>query len=135
MTQYIAQQMAELAAELEDHLYRYHVLADPIISDRDFDRLLEELQALEEAHPDLKRSDSPTQRIGGSPTSDFPTVRHTRPMLSLDNSYSRDELEDFDRRVQQGLTDEKFDYVFELKIDGVERTILREDDILGVVEN
>ena len=130
MTQYIAQQMAELAAELEDHLYRYHVLADPIISDRDFDRLLEELQALEEAHPDLKRSDSPTQRIGGSPTSDFPTVRHTLPMLSLDNSYSRDELEDFDRRVQQGLTDEKFDYVFELKIDGVALSLTYEDSLL-----
>jgi len=130
MTQCIAQQMAELAAELEDHLYRYHVLADPIISDRDFDRLLEELQALEEAHPDLKRSDSPTQRIGGSPTSDFPTVRHTLPMLSLDNSYSRDELEDFDRRVQQGLTDEKFDYVFELKIDGVALSLTYEDSLL-----
>ena len=130
MTQYIARQMAELAAELEDHIYRYHVLADPIISDRDFDRLLEELQALEEAHPDLKRSDSPTQRIGGSPTSDFPTVRHTLPMLSLDNSYSRDELEDFDRRVQQGLTDEKFDYVFELKIDGVALSLTYEDSLL-----
>ena len=130
MTQCIAQQMAELAAELEDHLYRYHVLADPIISDRDFDRLLEELQALEEAHPDLKRSDSPTQRIGGSPTSDFPTIRHTLPMLSLDNSYSRDELEDFDRRVQQGLTDEKFDYVFELKIDGVALSLTYEDSLL-----
>ena len=130
MTQYIAQQMAELAAELEDHLYRYHVLAEPIISDREFDRLLEELQALEEAHPDLKRSDSPTQRIGGSPTSDFPTIRHTLPMLSLDNSYSRDELEDFDRRVQQGLTDEKFDYVFELKIDGVALSLTYEDSLL-----
>ena len=130
MTQYIARQMAELAAELEDHIYRYHVLADPIISDREFDRLLEELQALEEAHPDLKRSDSPTQRIGGSPTSDFPTVRHTLPMLSLDNSYSRDELEDFDRRVQQGLTDEKFDYVFELKIDGVALSLTYEDSLL-----
>ena len=105
MTRDITQHIAKLSAELEEHLYRYYILADPNISDQEFDRLLAELQGLEEAHPNLKRPDSPTQRIGGAPTNEFSTVRHARPMLSLDNSYSREDLEDFDRRVSQGLPD------------------------------
>ncbi|MYK41105.1 MAG: NAD-dependent DNA ligase LigA [Gemmatimonadetes bacterium] len=130
MTQDIAQRIAALADELEDHLYRYHVLDAPTISDREFDRLLAELQALEEAHPALKRPDSPTQRVGGAPTSDFPTVRHARPMLSLDNSYSRQDVEDFDRRVRQSLPDEAVEYVFELKIDGVALSLIYQDSLL-----
>ncbi|MCY3790219.1 MAG: NAD-dependent DNA ligase LigA [Gemmatimonadetes bacterium] len=130
MTQDIAQRIAELSAELSEHLYRYHVLADPTISDQEFDRLLAELQALEEAHPALKRPDSPTQRVGGTPTSDFPTVRHARPMLSLDNSYSRQDVEDFDRRVRQSLPDEAVEYVFELKIDGVALSLIYQDSLL-----
>ena len=130
MTQDIAQRIAELSAELSEHLYRYHILADPIISDQEFDRLLAELQALEEAHPALKRPDSPTQRVGGAPTSDFPTIRHARPMLSLDNSYSRQDVEDFDRRVRQSLPDEAVEYVFELKIDGVALSLTYQDSLL-----
>ena len=130
MTQDIAQRIAALSAELSEHLYRYHVLADPTISDQEFDRLLVELQALEEAHPALKQPDSPTQRVGGAPTSDFPTVRHTRPMLSLDNSYSRQDVEDFDRRVCQSLPDEAIEYVFELKIDGVALSLTYQDSLL-----
>ena len=130
MTQDIVQRIAALSAELSEHLYRYHVLADPSISDQDFDRLLAELQALEEAHPALKRPDSPTQRVGGAPTSDFPTVRHARPMLSLDNSYSRQDVEDFDRRVRQSLPDEAVEYVFELKIDGVALSLIYQDSLL-----
>ena len=130
MTQDIAQRIALLSAELSEHLYRYHVLAAPTISDQDFDRLLAELQALEEAHPALKQPDSPTQRVGGAPTSDFPTVRHTRPMLSLDNSYSRQDVEDFDRRVRQSLPDEAVEYVFELKIDGVALSLIYQDSLL-----
>ena len=130
MTQDIAQRIAALADELEEHLYHYHVLDAPTISDREFDRLLAELQALEEAHPALKRPDSPTQRVGGAPTSDFPTVRHARPMLSLDNSYSRQDVEDFDRRVRQSLPDEAVEYVFELKIDGVALSLLYQDSLL-----
>ena len=130
MTQDIAQRIAALADELEEHLYRYHVLDAPTISDREFDRLLAELQALEEAHPALKRPDSPTQRVGGAPTSDFPTVRHARPMLSLDNSYSRQDVEDFDRRVRQSLPDEAVEYVFELKIDGVALSLIYQDSLL-----
>ena len=130
MTQDIVQRIAALSAELSEHLYRYHVLTDPIISDQEFDRLLVELQALEEAHPALKQPDSPTQRVGGTPTSDFPTVRHSRPMLSLDNSYSRQDVEDFDRRVRQSLPDETVEYVFELKIDGVALSLLYQDSLL-----
>ncbi|MDE2741486.1 MAG: NAD-dependent DNA ligase LigA [Gemmatimonadota bacterium] len=130
MTQDIAQRIAALADELEEHLYRYHVLDAPTISDREFDRLLAELQALEEANPALKQPDSPTQRVGGTPTSDFPTVRHARPMLSLDNSYSRQDVEDFDRRVRQSLPDEAVEYVFELKIDGVALSLLYQDSLL-----
>ncbi|MXW77507.1 MAG: NAD-dependent DNA ligase LigA [Gemmatimonadetes bacterium] len=130
MTQDIAQRIAALADELEEHLYRYHVLDAPTISDQEFDRLLAELQALEEAHPALKRPDSPTQRVGGTPTSDFPTVRHARPMLSLDNSYSRQDVEDFDRRVRQSLPDEAVEYVFELKIDGVALSLIYQDSLL-----
>ena len=130
MTQDIAQRIAALSAELSEHLYRYHVLAAPTISDQEFDRLLAELQALEEAHPALKRPDSPTQRVGGTPTSDFPTVRHAQPMLSLDNSYSRQDVEDFDRRVRQSLSDEAVEYVFELKIDGVALSLTYQDSLL-----
>ncbi len=130
MTQDIAQHIAALADELEEHLYRYHVLDAPTISDQEFDRLFAELQALEEAHPALKRPDSPTQRVGGAPTSDFPTVRHSRPMLSLDNSYSRQDVEDFDRRVRQSLPDEAVEYVFELKIDGVALSLIYQESLL-----
>ena len=87
MTQDIAQRIAALSAELSEHLYRYHVLDAPTISDQEFDRLLAELQALEETHPELKQPDSPTQRVGGAPTSDFPTVRphaaHAQPRQQL----------------------------------------------------
>ena len=130
MTQDIAQHIAALADELEEHLYRYHVLDAPTISDQEFDRLLAELQTLEEAHPALKRPDSPTQRVGGASTSDFPTVRHARPMLSLDNSYSRQDVFDFDRRVRQSLPDEAVEYVFELKIDGVALSLIYQDSVL-----
>ncbi len=130
MTQDIAQRIAALSAELSAHFHRYHILAAPIISDQEFDRLLAELQALEETHPELKRPDSPTQRVGSAPTSDFPTVRHSRPMLSLDNSYSRQDVEDFDQRVRQSLPDEAVEYVFELKIDGVALSLLYQDSLL-----
>ncbi len=130
MTQDIAQHIAALADELEEHLYRYHVLDAPTISDQEFDRLLAELQTLEEAHPALKRPDSPTQRVGGASTSDFPTVRHARPMLSLDNSYSRQDVFDFDRRVRQSLPDEAVEYVFEPKIDGVALSLIYQDSVL-----
>lgn len=122
--------IAELIDQLDEHSYRYHVLADPVITDQEYDRLMEELIRLEEQHPQLRRPDSPAQRVGGQPTGDFPTVRHTAPMLSIDNSYSADDVRAFDQRVRQTLPDEQLSYVAELKIDGVALSLRYEDSRL-----
>ena len=125
-----ATRIPELTEQLNEHNHSYHVLAAPTISDREYDHLLAELQQLEEAHPDLRLPDSPAQRVGGQPTSEFPTVPHPVPMLSLDNSYSPEDLLDFDRRVRQNLPDEEITYVAELKIDGVALGLTYEDSVL-----
>jgi len=125
-----AQRITQLAAELEDHNYRYHVLAEPIISDREYDRMWHELLTLEASHPELRPPDSPSQRVGGQPTSNFPTTAHSSPMLSLDNSYSHKDIEAFDRRVHQALPDEEIRYVAELKIDGVALSLVYENSVL-----
>ena len=91
----------------------------PTISDREFDLLLEELIRLEQANQDLFDPNSPSQRVGGQITKNFPTVVHKRPMLSLSNTYSREEVEDFIRRVKSGLEKEEVHFVCELKYDGV----------------
>src|SRR5687767_7015162 len=93
----------ELVKELEEHNHRYYVLDKPIISDFEFDKLLEELQELEKKHPEFLSPVSPSQRVGGTITKTFRTVKHRYPMLSLSNSYSEDDLLDFDRRVREGL--------------------------------
>ncbi|MBT3343184.1 MAG: NAD-dependent DNA ligase LigA [Gemmatimonadetes bacterium] len=120
----------ELAEQLEEHNYRYHVLADPQISDREYDQLLEILIDLEEQYPDLRLPESPSQRVGGQPSSEFPTVEHVTPMLSLDNSYSRQDVEAFDGRVRGALPEEEISYVTELKIDGVALSLVYEDSRL-----
>ena len=130
MSKEAARRIAELADQLDEHNYRYHVLADPVVSDQEYDRLMIELQRLEVAHPGLRRLDSPTRRVGGEPTSEFPTVPHLAPMLSLDNSYSPDDIRDFDRRVRQALPDEEVEYVAELKIDGVALSLIYEESLL-----
>src|SRR5688500_16521748 len=89
----------ELRKELDDHNYRYYVLAEPSISDFEFDKKLEELQRLEAAHPEFFSSESPTQRVGGTVTKEFRNVKHKYPMLSLSNTYNEDELREFDERV------------------------------------
>lgn len=125
------QRIDELTSQLEEHNYNYHVLAAPSIEDEAFDRLLAELVELEAAWPELAHADSPAQRVGGEPTSDFPTVAHATPMLSLDNSYSRDDVVAFDTRVRSGLDEgETVDYVAELKIDGVALSAVYEDSRL-----
>jgi len=109
----------QLRRELHDHDYRYYVLAEPAIADEEYDRLMRELQDLEREYPALRSPDSPTQRVGGEPTKEFSTVTHDPPMLSLANSYSEEEIRDFDRRVRELLGDEKPLYVAELKFDGI----------------
>jgi DNA ligase (NAD+) len=109
--------MAELARQLEFHNHRYYVLADPLISDQEFDMMLKELEKLEKEHPDLADPNSPTQRVGGDITKTFPTVLHRYPMLSLTNSYEREEVEAFVDRIKREVGD--VNYVMELKYDGV----------------
>ncbi len=110
---------AALSEEILQHDYRYYVLADPSVSDMAYDALLRELQDIEEAHPELRTPTSPTQRVGGSITRDFPTVTHSVPMLSLANTYDEDEVRDFHRRVTELLDVSDLQYHVELKLDGV----------------
>ncbi|MCL4509292.1 MAG: NAD-dependent DNA ligase LigA [Chloroflexi bacterium] len=118
-----AEQLEELRRQLAFHNYRYYVLDDPVITDAEYDRLYQRLQELEAAHPELITPDSPTQRVGGTAASDFARVRHTIPMLSLSNAFSRDELEAFGRRVQRILGDIDPDFSVEPKIDGLAVTL------------
>ncbi|MGA0370142.1 MAG: NAD-dependent DNA ligase LigA [Kiritimatiellia bacterium] len=113
------ERIAELRRELEDHNYRYYVLADPRISDRDYDTLLSELAELEAAHPELQTEDSPTRRVGGAPLDSFETVPHSVPMISLANSYDLQEIREFDQRIKKLLGDQEYSYVVEPKVDGV----------------
>lgn len=115
-----------LSKELEEHNYKYYVLAQPSISDYDFDMKLEELVNLEKEFPEFLKSDSPSQRVGGTITKEFKTVKHDYPFLSLSNSYSKDELKDFDERVRKGVAGQ-IEYVCELKYDGVALGIKYED--------
>jgi DNA ligase (NAD+) len=118
-TRAIQQEAERLRRELQEHDHRYYVLAEPSITDEEYDRLMRRLQDLEAAYPDIRTPDSPTQRVGGQPTKEFPTVTHRPAMLSLANSYSEEEIRDFDRRVRGGLDAAVPVYVVELKFDGV----------------
>jgi DNA ligase (NAD+) len=116
----------ELSKELEQHNYNYYVLDKPTISDFEFDKLLEQLIALEKQYPEFLKNDSPSQRVGGQITKEFKSVKHKYPMLSLSNSYSKEDMEDFDRRVCEGLGMKgndlfasEIEYVCELKFDGL----------------
>jgi DNA ligase (NAD+) len=115
----VSDRIAHLRREIRRHDRLYYVDARPEISDRDYDRLMEELKKLEAAHPDLVTPDSPSQRVGGEPIEGFHTVTHREPMISIDNSYSADDLREFDRRVRKVVGKEPVTYVVEPKIDGV----------------
>jgi DNA ligase (NAD+) len=116
----IIKRIEELRELIHQHDYNYYVLNEPTISDREYDLLMQELIELENKYPFLITPDSPTQRVGGEPTKEFPVVVHEVPMLSLSNTYSIEDLYDFHRRVKEGLPEgEKIEYVTELKIDGV----------------
>ncbi|MBN1595321.1 NAD-dependent DNA ligase LigA [candidate division FCPU426 bacterium] len=112
-------EIADLRGECNRHNRLYYMLAEPEITDIEYDRLYRRLQDLEARYPDLITPDSPTQRVGGEPLESFTAVRHTEPMLSLDNTYSEDELAEWDERVRKALPGEKIAYAVELKIDGV----------------
>ena len=120
----ILKRIEGLRAQLREHDYRYYVLAQPTISDQEYDRLMRALVDLEKAYPEAITPDSPSQRVGGQPTKEFRTVTHAVPMLSLSNTYNEDEVRDFDRRVRSVLGQEPFRYVCELKFDGVAVSLL-----------
>ncbi|MGD9898490.1 MAG: NAD-dependent DNA ligase LigA [Calditrichaceae bacterium] len=118
----------ELKDKIRRYDYEYYVLAEPSISDYQYDQLLKALEKLEKDHPLLKTSDSPTGRVAGEPTKAFPTVRHPFPMLSLSNTYNESEFREFDQRVRSALKEnEKVEYVAELKIDGLAVSLLYEN--------
>lgn len=116
----------QLRQRIADADYRYYVLADPDIDDYRYDLLLKELADLEEKHPELISPDSPTQRVSGEPTKLFKTVQHRIPMLSLSNSYNFGELNDFDARIRNILGNRNFEYVCELKFDGIAVSLVYE---------
>jgi DNA ligase (NAD+) len=114
-----AERAEQLRAELRHHEHLYYVLDAPEISDAEYDALMNELKRIETAHPELVTPDSPTQRVGGKPAEGFQKVRHSRPMLSLDNAYSAEELAAWDRRVRELAGLLPVEYMAELKLDGL----------------
>ena len=125
-TRSVAQHIEALRREIDEHNHRYYVLDEPVVSDAEYDRLMKELSALEEAHPDLITPDSPTQRVGAAPLAAFDSVRHAVVMRSLNNAFEADEVRAFDRRNAEGLaaagllpSEGGVEYMAELKFDGL----------------
>ena len=123
----------QLRQEIEKHNYQYHVLDDPLISDAEYDRLFRRLLELEKQHPELISPDSPTQKVGAAPLSQFTTVHHTLPMLSLSNATDQEEMEEFEQRIVRFLkTTDAIEYVVEPKIDGVAVELVYEGGRLAI---
>jgi len=127
----INNRIEQLREQIREHEHRYYVLDQPLISDFEFDQLMRELQQLEHENPELITRDSPTQRVGGEPAKEIPTHPFSRPMMSLENAYSEDELKDWARRVVQLAKTEEVDYVAELKIDGLSVSLIYENGLLS----
>ncbi|WP_277052017.1 NAD-dependent DNA ligase LigA [Zestomonas thermotolerans] len=136
-----AERIAALRSEIDAHNYRYYVLDEPTIPDAEYDRLFNELKALEAEHPELITPESPTQRVGGAALSAFGEVRHEVPMLSLGNAFAEEDLREFDRRVREGLADQlpagdlfgggaEVEYSCEPKLDGLAVSLLYENGVL-----
>ena len=123
----ISAKILALSNELNDHNYRYYVLAEPVISDQEFDLKLKELEALEKQFPEFALPNSPTKTVGGGLLDEFKTVPHKRRMLSLGNTYSEEELLEFDERVRKSLSIDAVEYVCELKIDGLAISLFYEN--------
>ncbi|MEN6334577.1 MAG: NAD-dependent DNA ligase LigA [Phycisphaerales bacterium] len=120
-----------LRREIRRHDYLYYIQNAPEITDQQYDELFAELKALEKKHPELVTPDSPTQRVAGRPLGEFATLRHSIPMLSIDNTYNADELRAFDERVRKQLDGSEYDYVVELKIDGLAVSLRYESGLLA----
>ncbi|UOD33636.1 NAD-dependent DNA ligase LigA [Massilia violaceinigra] len=121
--------MAQLTAELNRHIFSYHVQDAPTIPDAEYDRLFRELQALEAAHPEAVSVDSPTYRVGATPLPEFRQVTHSIPMLSLNNGFEDDDIVNFDRRAREGLGAEEVEYAAELKFDGLAISLRYENGV------
>ncbi len=121
------QQIKTLRTELREHNYNYYVLDKPMISDYDFDMKLKQLQDLETKHPEFHDPTSPTLRVGGMVTKNFETIAHEQRMYSLDNSYSKEDIEDWEKRIQRGLGDVDVEFTCELKYDGASISLTYED--------
>ena len=124
----VSERMNELRQELRKHEYHYYVLDDPLVSDAEYDQLMQELRQIENMHPELITPDSPTQRVGGQATEKFKPVIHRRPLLSLDNAFSLADLQEFHRRINRVVA--AFSYMAELKIDGVSIVLIYQDGLL-----
>jgi DNA ligase (NAD+) len=122
-TRDIAREAQSLRETLQRHEHLYYVLDTPEISDAEYDELMQRLQELEQAHPDLVTPDSPTQRVGGQPREGFVKAQHTAPMMSLDNAFGEQALRDFDRRIREKAELDTVDYVGELKLDGISMAV------------
>jgi len=126
----VAKEIQKLREEIRRHEYLYYVLDDPEVSDAAFDRLMERLKKLEAENPSLVTADSPAQRVGGAPREGFQSVRHSVPMISLDNAFTFEALENFDRRVRDATGRERIEYVTEHKYDGLSMSLLYEKGTL-----
>src|SRR5437660_245228 len=127
----VEKKIESLRENIRHHEYLYYVLDNPEITDQDFDRLMQQLKDLEAANPSLITPDSPTQRVGGKPREGFVKVRHSSPMLSLDNTYSEEELRGWERRVHELSGRKDVDYVCELKLDGMSLSLGYDDGHLA----
>ena len=130
ITETVRQRAAQLRQAIEFHNRRYHQLDDPLISDAEYDQLMQALLALEREHPELQTADSPTQRVGAEPAAAFSEVQHPVPMLSLDNAFSADDLIDFSRRISKSLKHEDLVFAVEPKLDGLAVSLTYEQGLL-----
>ncbi|MBU1036146.1 NAD-dependent DNA ligase LigA, partial [bacterium] len=125
----VKKKIEELREKIRYHNYQYYVLDNPIVSDAEYDQLMKELIELEKKYPQYISPSSPTQRVGIEPVSEFVTVRHIAPMLSLANAFSPEELRAFDQRIKKLVPEQKLEYVVELKIDGLAVALVYENGI------
>ena len=126
----IQQRIDTLREEINSHNYSYYVLDNPEVPDSEYDRLLNELSDIEQQHPELITTDSPTQRVGATPLDSFAEVQHEVPMLSLGNAFSNQDMNDFDRRVREGVEKDDIEYAAEPKLDGLAISLLYENGVL-----